>query len=164
MFLDYAIKHLSLNLTATRQCLSQKAARSKRQSYYLRKPLRKWWRLAMLLSCPPVPAWEWKLQSTLLSPFLVLNQEDTMIFMVNQECPPSHGHDLVSCLELNDYPISLLSVPFLCKWKPAPCTSSSLLSEFPFLMDFLVSRGPHSARLDSFGPHLHHSTITCYQI
>lgn len=81
-----------------------------------------------------------------------------MIFMANQECPLSHGHDLVSSLKLNDYPILLLSAPFLWRWKPAPCTSSGLLSESPFLIDFLVSRGPHSARLDSFGPHLHQST------
>lgn len=87
-----------------------------------------------------------------------------MIFMANQECPLSHGRDLVSSLKLNDYPILLLSAPFLWRWKPAPCTSSGLLSESQFLIDFLVSRGPHSARLDSFGPHLHQSTITCYQI
>lgn len=126
---DYTIKHLSKSYSHSAMPISTGC--QKQDNPTTSGSLSEsGWRLAMLFSCPPVPAWEWKLQSTLLSPFLGLKSRRHMIFMVNQEVPSSHGHDLVSSLELNDYPISLLSVPFLCKWKPAPCTSSSLLQSF----------------------------------
>lgn len=97
--LDCTINHLSLNLTATKQCLSQNAARSMEQCCCLRKTYTEDENSQShgSYACLFKPK-TWRLQSTLLNHSLVSSQEDSRLFWyIPRPLIPPIGHKLGWC-------------------------------------------------------------------